>query len=237
MVIAVIALLMAVLLPVLGRVRKQAKSVVCQSNLRQWGIAFSAYVGDHDGRMPDTPGGPKSWLLVNSHPWYLSLKPYTTDYEDILLCPTTSRHTTSRLSVLAWFHHESEDDPHIFGSYGYNSWLGKHFYNRVAGHAGIPVLFDCSFYHVAPEHYHDPPEYEGYVAGRPAFLFMGRVCLNRHSGGINMLFRDWSVRKVGLKELWKLRWHPEFDASGPWTIAGGVQPEDWPQWMRGFKDY
>ena len=40
--IAVIAVLMAVLLPVLGRVRKQAKSVVCQSNLRQWGIAFSA---------------------------------------------------------------------------------------------------------------------------------------------------------------------------------------------------
>ena len=51
-VIAVIALLMAVLLPVLGRVRKQAKSIVCQSNLRQWGIGFSAYVGDHDGKMP-----------------------------------------------------------------------------------------------------------------------------------------------------------------------------------------
>lgn len=63
-----------------------------------------------------------------------------------------------------------------------------------------------------------------------------------------MLFRDWSVRKVGLKELWTLKWDGrkfhtnkwydrKFDTSGPWTLAGGVQPEDWPEWMRGFKDY
>ena len=48
---------------------------------------------------------------------------------------------------------------------------------------------------------------------------------------------DWSVRKVGLKELWTLKWHHEYDTAGPWTKAGGVQPEDWPQWMRSFKDY
>jgi hypothetical protein len=22
-----------------------------------------------------------------------------------------------------------------------------------------------------------------------------------------------------------------------WTKGGGVQPEDWPEWMRGLKDY
>ena len=31
--------------------------------------------------------------------------------------------------------------------------------------------------------------------------------------------------------------HRYIDTAGPWTMAGGVQPEDWPQWMRGFKDY
>jgi hypothetical protein len=25
--------------------------------------------------------------------------------------------------------------------------------------------------------------------------------------------------------------------SGPWTQAGGVMPENWPDWMRNFKDY
>jgi hypothetical protein len=48
---------------------------------------------------------------------------------------------------------------------------------------------------------------------------------------------DWSVRKVGLKELWTLKWHRNFDTSGPWTKAGGVKPDDWPKWMRNFRDY
>ena len=61
--------------------------------------------------------------------------------------------------------------------------------------------------------------------------------INKHNGGVNCLFLDWSVRKVGLKELWKLKWNNEFDTNGPWTQAGGVQPEDWPERMSGFKDY
>ncbi|MCH8215832.1 MAG: hypothetical protein IH892_03565, partial [Planctomycetes bacterium] len=56
-------------------------------------------------------------------------------------------------------------------------------------------------------------------------------------GRVNGLFLDGSVREVGLKELWTLPWYPNFDKAGPRTIAGGVQPEDWPQWMRSFKDY
>ena len=51
-VIAVIALLMAVLLPSLGRVRRQTQAVVCQSNLRQWGALWAIYVSENDGRLP-----------------------------------------------------------------------------------------------------------------------------------------------------------------------------------------
>jgi prepilin-type processing-associated H-X9-DG protein len=63
------------------------------------------------------------------------------------------------------------------------------------------------------------------------------ACINRHDGYVNSLFMDWSVRKVGLKELWTLKWHREYDTRNPWTKAGGVKPEDWPQWMRRFRDY
>jgi hypothetical protein len=45
------------------------------------------------------------------------------------------------------------------------------------------------------------------------------------------------VRKVGLKEFWTLKWNQDFNTAGPWTKAGGVQPKDWPHWMRKFKDY
>ncbi|GAH40252.1 unnamed protein product, partial [marine sediment metagenome] len=52
----------------------------------------------------------------------------------------------------------------------------------------------------------------------------------------NHLFMDWSVRKVGLKELWKLKWHRNFNTNGPWT--GGHMPRDMPDWwMRDFKNY
>jgi prepilin-type processing-associated H-X9-DG protein len=65
----------------------------------------------------------------------------------------------------------------------------------------------------------------------------GPFCMNRHNGGINSLFLDWSVRKVGLKELWTLKWSPKYNTQGPWTKAGNVRPEDWPEWMKGLKDY
>jgi hypothetical protein len=51
------------------------------------------------------------------------------------------------------------------------------------------------------------------------------------------VFLDWSIRRVGLKELWTLKWNRTFDVNGVWTSRGGVQPDDWPQWMRGMKDY
>jgi prepilin-type processing-associated H-X9-DG protein len=62
-------------------------------------------------------------------------------------------------------------------------------------------------------------------------------CMNRHEGAINGLFLDWSVGSIGLKQLWTLKWRLDFDTKGPWTKAGGVKPEDWPKWMRSFKDY
>jgi prepilin-type processing-associated H-X9-DG protein len=66
---------------------------------------------------------------------------------------------------------------------------------------------------------------------------MERNCVNRHDGFVNVLFCDWSVRKVGLKELWTLKWHKSCDVHGKWTRVGGVQAEDWPKWMRTMKDY
>jgi len=51
-VIGVIALLMGILLPVLGRCREAARSVQCMSNLRQIGVLTHAYVHDSRGIMP-----------------------------------------------------------------------------------------------------------------------------------------------------------------------------------------
>ena len=52
-VIAIIALLMAILMPALQRVRKQAKTVLCQGNLKQWGLVWAMYTDENNGKFPD----------------------------------------------------------------------------------------------------------------------------------------------------------------------------------------
>lgn len=67
-VIAIIAILASMLLPALTRARASSRSAVCRSNLRQVGLAWELYLGDHDDRFPDRrdlksmlPGGYKPW--------------------------------------------------------------------------------------------------------------------------------------------------------------------------------
>jgi len=146
----------------------------------------------------------------------------------------------------------TEPGPPFRGSYGCNSWLfngfcehprirpgrlGRYFEVDVLSLRGrdkIPTLLDAThpwgtpFIDTAPPRSPEP-------MGNP--IGMAPFCINRHNGHVNSLFLDWSVRKVGLKELWTLKWYAEFDTAGSWTKAGGVQPEEWPKWMRGFKDY
>ncbi len=64
-----------------------------------------------------------------------------------------------------------------------------------------------------------------------------RFCANRHDGYINAAFLDSSVRKVGLKQLWTLKWYRSSDTANRWTMAGGIREQDWPGWMRGLRDY
>lgn len=51
-VLAIVALLVALLMPSLGKAKDAAKRVVCASNLKQIGIAVSAYRNDHKARYP-----------------------------------------------------------------------------------------------------------------------------------------------------------------------------------------
>jgi prepilin-type processing-associated H-X9-DG protein len=138
--------------------------------------------------------------------------------------------------------------PAFLASYGFNYWVlagkldpqrntlfARPYTNVVAVRekGRFPVLLDCTqpASLVLADDRPPPPEPKAKGSG------MGHFCLDRHNGSTHGLFLDWSVRKVGLKELWTLKWRDEFNTAGPWTRAGGVLPEDWPKWMRRFKDY
>ena len=139
------------------------------------------------------------------------------------------------------------------GSYGLNAWLVDYpVYYAMAGYnvaprsfyweattpkypSQVPVFLDCRYTGTQPpDALCPPPDFEEQTPHSRGFIL---VAMNRHSGGINSLFLDWSARKVGVKEPWTLKWHREYDIGGPWTKRGGVMPEDWPAWIRRFRDY
>ena len=70
-VVAIIALLMAILLPSLGRAREQAKSAACKSNQKQLVLAFAMYAQEYDDRIcegaekrsiPEKTDGSQVWI-------------------------------------------------------------------------------------------------------------------------------------------------------------------------------
>ena len=52
MVIAIIGILAAILLPALARAREAARRASCANNLKQWGLVFKMYSGEHNGKFP-----------------------------------------------------------------------------------------------------------------------------------------------------------------------------------------
>jgi prepilin-type N-terminal cleavage/methylation domain-containing protein len=262
-VIAVISLLMAILLPALHRVRKQARAVVCQSNLRQFGIAIEACAADQHGSLDLTTMGPEGV--------YLPLLAYAVDANDLLLCPAARNPAFEAFTTAGWigttlkaWANASLDrtslcwkgsytinryvgDPQFFVAHGITyakSW-GACFWGPFPSHPSrVPVLLDGRSYGVYAGKYpnskhedtppHSPDATDIFDS---AWWGLWPYPMDRHLGHTNGVFRDGSVRKVGVKEHWTLKWHRKFNTAGPWTTAGGVQPGDWPKWMRKFKDY
>ncbi|MCL5283077.1 MAG: hypothetical protein M1376_24610 [Planctomycetes bacterium] len=263
MVIAVIALLMALLVPVLSGARRHAKAMICLSNLKQWGTTFALYMQENGGRLP---AGQISALWVLRGRLTSQVGPNEPQVrqnvrtQGIARCPMAPQPPDADFPAAFYGSppvQVKQGDvfrvweivspaPAFRASYGlntalfqYNAWMRSGASTgsetstfSIRGVAHIPVLLDSALpsayaYATIPP----PPRPSWPTPG------IGVFCLDRHRGCVGGLFLDWSVRKIGLKELWTLKWYPSFNTAGPWTKAGGVTPEKWPDWMRNFKDY
>jgi len=255
-VIAIIAVLMAILMPALRRVKEQGKMLKCLGTLRQWNLIASMYTEENDGKFWDSaPGTPAYWW-----PRYLEDRYKSWKTNELWFCPSAKKPIRDENGVQiptfnifnAWgiFTGDRLGRDGIAGSYGINGYCliprsattyegGVSTENgwKTSGARGannVPWFIEALRFDLWPLPTHAPAsnEFAAWSGNN-----MARTCINRHQGFLNAAFLDWSVRKVGLKELWTLKWHKQFDTAGPWTQAGGVQESNWPQWIRRFKDY
>jgi prepilin-type N-terminal cleavage/methylation domain-containing protein len=236
-VISIIALLMAIMMPALSKVRESAKKTICKTYVRQWGMIFALYAQDNNNRLIH------GYIPNNkqfSQRWFDSLSDYYQN-DELYLCPSATKPVSevgSYGSRTAWEYDRAagsqgqgpyDDEMHVVGSYGRNFFAGNppeklyqptwHWRTMDVRKANnIPLVFDAFNMMVSPYHRHLPPEQEGLLNTN-----WSPVCISRHNAKNNMVFLDLSVREVGLKDLWTFNWSKRFDVSYP-------EPE-WPDWI------
>jgi len=261
-VIAIIALLLSILMPALRKVKEQARMVGCLANLKQWNLIYSIYMEENGGKFFSGYGSSGYWWVAQLPDRQQSWK-----QNDLWFCPKTTsplwdeyHNNTGKFTIFtAWgiftrdFNGSGElCDDGVAGSYALNSYTmdpdapaGYSFENNIqvanfwrtpqVKRAGeIPLMSEGLRFDIWPQHTEEPAANE---MAAWSGNHMARTCINRHNGFENLSFCDMSARKVGLKELWTLKWHKKYNTMGPWTLAGGVAASDWPDWLRPFQDY
>ncbi len=172
--------------------------------------------------------------------------------DNIRMCPSTNKfhsdladpknQADNKTAWGVWENDDKFEQMNFYGSYGINWWVNDFkgteidiakgvpgnqenlFWRKPTSRNAnnIPVLQDCTYWLARPHHTNLPPDRDGIWFWDDIKGGMDRVFTNRHSGNINMLFMDWSVRKVRLEDLWSLKWHKGFD-----TRYESNNPIDW----------
>lgn len=123
-VIAIIALLLSILIPSLGKAKDRTRTILCRSNLRQYGLAMKMYLDDNKAYFPTyniwlkRTSATGNFLMEKDHPdgvfW-----PYISSF-DIHLCPVFPK----ILKGTAW--ERTYNGTQVRGNYSMNSYLGNH---------------------------------------------------------------------------------------------------------------
>jgi prepilin-type N-terminal cleavage/methylation domain-containing protein len=125
-VIAIIALLLSILMPVLGRARAAALRLKCTSNLKQINLAMELYLEANDQTYPCAhdpfPGGYFFWMGI----WGSFVEPYlgikiTPDRPSIMVCPQDPKQqgSFSYAYSMAFYHSPAQIDT----MNNLNTWL------------------------------------------------------------------------------------------------------------------
>jgi prepilin-type N-terminal cleavage/methylation domain-containing protein len=203
-VIAIIAILAAMLLPVLTRAKMRAQQARCVSNLKQVTLAGTMYVSDTGGFI-----GYSDPTLPNTL-WMGTLINYYASVDAVRLCPVTTEpaplptKSTAGNCATAWAWYDDGNGPPrhgaktYTGSYAINGWLYKlaagdrdwggrgptYYFGKegaVQYPSQTPFFMDCEWVDLWPWET-DPPDTDLYGAGgtsNPPTI--GRCVMPRHA--------------------------------------------------------
>jgi len=231
-VVGLIALIAALLLPVVGRVRATAAAAGCLAHLRQLGTAWTMYMAENRGRLPEYVGHHDAEVQWKES-WPGIMERQKAKVND-LRCPAADEPSPSSgrrgygTAVHAWTgKYESPGqlklNPQTYreGSYGYNGYLVAEMGAGAAGHknylsglskwATLPVLFDCAYADARPSNgqpsfpVRPPPDLSGQHV-KPGDPEHWKFLLARHGRGINVYTADGSAAWVRLEDLYALSW-------------------------------
>ena len=219
-VISIISLLLSILMPSLSKARKQAKSAVCKSNLKQQQLGMELYWSEYDGETFSYLGGKTQIGRV----YLVPLEPMLQNVDEIRFCPEASEIPHDDLGYGSvgsakrpWLWHVGE--VHEYGSYAINGWLygisANHWManseeafrkvNAVQHPTQTPLFVDANWLDVWPDNY---------MAVSPALNLseggtghMERLMINRHNMKTNIAFVDGHVEEVELYDLYTFYWH------------------------------
>ena len=219
--------------------RRRAKEALCVSHLLKWGSVWNSYLNDHDGYFAPRSGNDFPDSMIE---WPRTAEAYYRN-RNMLLCPEATRMYWEGVPApfMAWDRYIGEYEMYYEGSYCVNLWVSNEtrehkgvpdgFWRTplAVGASHVPLLTDGQWTDADPLHSDEPAEFEDDIWS-PNWSEIRRPCVNRHRGMVNGLFLDFSVRKIGLKQLWELPWHKNWNPDN-------LPPPLWPEWMQNFKDY
>lgn len=191
-VIAIIAILAAILFPVFGRARENARRASCQSNLKQIGLGIMQYTQDYDETLP------RRFTGQEANSWRRTTFPYTKSTQ-LFSCPSnTGNATNTRDSSTTNLQNAGYDPltaPRFNISYGANGLDDLTTNNRgggtspmrSGGAANLSAIGDSARTILVTE---TTADFSEAVFSNPANMFNG------HLGTVNFLFADGHVKAL-----------------------------------------